>query len=35
MSLAARSRQAYARYFSWQVIASQFAEAMRDGGAPR
>jgi glycosyltransferase involved in cell wall biosynthesis len=34
MSLAARSRQAYARYFSWQVIASQFARAMREGGAP-
>ena len=35
MLLAARSRQAYTRYFSWPVIASQFAEAMRDGGAPR
>ncbi|HXJ06516.1 MAG TPA: hypothetical protein VNH65_15535 [Candidatus Acidoferrum sp.] len=27
--LANRSREAYARYFSWDVIASQFAEAMR------
>ena len=28
--LAKRSREAYARYFSWDVIASQFAEAMRE-----
>ena len=27
--LAKRSREAYARYFSWDVIASQFSEAMR------
>jgi glycosyltransferase involved in cell wall biosynthesis len=33
MLLAARSRQAYTRYFSWQVIASQFTEAMGEGGA--
>jgi glycosyltransferase involved in cell wall biosynthesis len=26
--LARRSREAYTRYFSWEVIASQFAEAM-------
>jgi glycosyltransferase involved in cell wall biosynthesis len=29
MLLAERSRQAYLKYFSWEVIASQFAEAMR------
>jgi glycosyltransferase involved in cell wall biosynthesis len=29
MLLAERSRRAYVRYFSWEVIASQFAEAMR------
>jgi glycosyltransferase involved in cell wall biosynthesis len=29
MQLAERSRQAYRKYFSWEVIASQFAEAMR------
>jgi glycosyltransferase involved in cell wall biosynthesis len=28
--LAKRSREAYARYFSWDVIASQLAEAMRE-----
>jgi len=27
--LAKRSREAYVRYFSWDVIASQFSEAMR------
>ncbi len=31
--LAARSREAYSRYFSWDVIASQFAEAMQKFGA--
>jgi glycosyltransferase involved in cell wall biosynthesis len=31
-SLAERSRQAQARYFSWQVIASQFAQALRGSG---
>ncbi len=30
MLLAERSRQAYRKYFSWDVIASQFAEAMRE-----
>ncbi len=29
MLLAERSRQAYLQYFSWEVIASQFVEAMR------
>jgi glycosyltransferase involved in cell wall biosynthesis len=29
MLLAERSRQAYLQYFSWEVIASQFARAMR------
>lgn len=29
MLLAERSRQAYLQYFSWEVIASQFAAAMR------
>jgi hypothetical protein len=29
MLLAERSRQAYLEYFSWERIASQFAEAMR------
>jgi glycosyltransferase involved in cell wall biosynthesis len=29
MLLAERSRQAYLQYFSWEVIASQFAQAMR------
>jgi len=29
MQLAERSRQAYRKYFSWEVIASQFTEAMR------
>jgi glycosyltransferase involved in cell wall biosynthesis len=30
MSLAERSRQAYAKYFSWDVIASKFTEAMHE-----
>jgi glycosyltransferase involved in cell wall biosynthesis len=30
--LGERSRGAYVRYFSWEVIASQFAEAMRNHG---
>jgi glycosyltransferase involved in cell wall biosynthesis len=29
LSLAERSRQAYLRYFSWDVIAAQYLEAMR------
>jgi glycosyltransferase involved in cell wall biosynthesis len=32
MSLAERSRQAYTQYFSWDVIASQFDQAMRKYG---
>jgi glycosyltransferase involved in cell wall biosynthesis len=29
LSLAERSRQAYLRYFSWEVIAAQYSKAMR------
>ncbi len=29
LSLAERSRQAYLRYFSWDVIAAQYLEALR------
>jgi glycosyltransferase involved in cell wall biosynthesis len=33
-SLAERSRNAQSRYFSWSVIARQYAQAMRKVGAP-
>lgn len=33
--LSKRSREAYTRYFSWDVIASQFAEAMRKHATKR
>jgi glycosyltransferase involved in cell wall biosynthesis len=33
-SLAERSRDAQSRYFSWSVIARQYAKAMRDLGVP-
>jgi glycosyltransferase involved in cell wall biosynthesis len=33
-SLAQRSRDAQSRYFSWSVIARQYAQAMRKVGAP-
>jgi glycosyltransferase involved in cell wall biosynthesis len=33
--LAKRSREAYSRYFSWDVIASQFAEALRKHATKR
>ncbi len=31
--LAKRSQEAYVRYFSWQVIASQYAEAIQKSAA--
>lgn len=34
MSLAERSRDAHSRYFSWSVIARQYAKALRTLGAP-
>ena len=34
-SLAQRSRDAQSRYFSWSVIARQYAQALRTLDAPR
>jgi hypothetical protein len=33
-SLAQRSRDAQSQYFSWSVIARQYAQALRTLGAP-